>query len=458
MSIVGALVVVAAAVMLFTDVERLPLLLAAVVPFAATSAVTVAGQSVIPYHLVAILLIATSGGLLLRSYHANLSRLPGARPLLAFGVWAVIVTMVSPRIFAGLKVLDPRRGIDLGVKQPASLEPSISNVAQSGYLVLAVLVVAVIAFHPYPAHRLPALAFGLGTVLNTLKGLLPESLQTQVFDNSSNVTYTAGTFDGVERMRGLFSEPAGLGAFSVAAFIFFAVSAARFTGPVRYLSLLFAGWSFTNAALSYSGGAVVTGVLVALVVFARGAYVVIAGRQKISNLGAAGMVAMLPIAAIAGPPVSDFVNAIVVDKSGSASAANRSAADQFSFGVLGNSSGIGTGLGSNRPSSFVASVLSNVGVFGALLLLVALVLVLGYAFLDVRYQPAVWSAIALMISKAVSGPDVSEPILWFLLAVCAQGAWQRYANAPDEPAPGGAATSSHFRRRFVVLGSRSGLG
>ena len=280
MSVIGVLVTVAALAILITNALRMPMLLAAVVPFAATSAVSVAGQSVVPYHLVAILLLALSGRLLAQAYHRDLGTLPGGRPLFMFCAWAVVITIVSPYVFAGIPVLDPRRGIDTGVKDPSTLGVSISNFAQSGYLVLAVLTVVVIAFHPGPAHRLPAIAFATGTVLSSFKSVLPESIQTRIFDNSSNVSYTAGEVDGVERLRGLFSEPSALGAFSVAAFIYFAVAASRSTGSWRYINIALAVWAFVNAALSYSGGAVVTGVIVGFLILLRGAFIVVGGPRQ----------------------------------------------------------------------------------------------------------------------------------------------------------------------------------
>ena len=154
------------------------------------------------------------------------------------------------------------------------------------------------------------------------------------------------------------------------------------------------------------------------------------------------------------PAVSNFVTIIILNKADSSSAANRSAADRFSFDVLYNTAGLGSGLGSNRPSSFVAALLSTVGVLGTSLLVSALVLVLVRAFGDVRYQPAVWSTVVLLVSKSVSGPDISEPVLWFLVAVCAQGAWQsraRHAGVVLPNRSGAVATNPHLRNPVVVL-------
>ena len=39
-----------------------------------------------------------------------------------------------------------------------------------------------------------------------------------------------------------------------------------------------------------------------------------------------------------------------------------------------------------------------------------------------------------MCSKVVAGPDLSDPLMWFLLAICANGAWNPIAPAPDRAA------------------------
>lgn len=403
----------------------LPWVLAAAVPFTATAGVTIAGQSLVMYPLVAVVLIAITlhrGGLK-GALDADLRIKPAAALLLVLAVWSALVTAIGPVFFEGLAVLDPKQGIDGGIANPALLQFRLSNIAQGGYLLIGVATVFVLGTLPKVSPHLPAMAFGTGTVVSSIRYALPENLQTKLFDTSNNVAYTAGEFNGVERLRGIFSEPSTFGAFSAAGAVFFLAASTRFSGGMKVLYLILGIWSFVNAVYSFSGGALVTGLVVFGFLGARGLVNVLRGNAVVSQVGLLVLL-LVPVAAVLfGERVIGFVSLMLSDKASSTSYENRSAADEFSYAILSKTYGVGVGLGSNRPSSFVASLVSTTGILGVLLFSAVLLIVIAKALAVVEFQPAALALVTIVVSKAVSGPDISDPPLWFLLGLCAYAAW-----------------------------------
>lgn len=414
--------------------DSLPWVLSAAFAFLASSGFLVAGQSIVVYYGVAIVMIVLA---VVRVRLRNLLLVvlrtrTGLTSLLVFALWTLLVTLVGPTLFAGTPVLNPREGLDQGVAEPALLTPHISNFAQSAYLLIGVATVVVLGTGTAAAPRLPATGFALGTVLSSTRSLLPESVQREVFDNSSNVTYTTGSIDGVERMRGIFSEPSGLGAFSVTAAVFFVMTASRTTGWPRYLSLGMSVWALVNASLSGSGTALVGGLALLAVIAAQAVYTFLSGHSRVSPSALVGTVLAVPVGMIVGPALYLAATDTVDDKVTGSSYANRSSADRYSVELSLDTYGVGVGLGSHRPSSFVAMMLACTGVLGLVFFVVAVTAILRGAVRDREFQPAAWALVSLLFSKIVAGPDLSDPTMWFLLAVCANAAW-RPGRCPAVP-------------------------
>jgi hypothetical protein len=440
--IIGAIFSIVLVYFLTSRRDQLPWLLSASMPFVATAAYIVAGQSIVIYHVIAVVVVAVAvrsaprGGLLA----TDLTARPGMRLLAAFGLWAIAVTAVAPVIFEGTPVLNPRDGIDAGIINPALLGPQISNLAQGGYLIIGVATVAAIGSMGSLSPRLPAAGFAVGTVLSSARGLLPTDLQRTLFDNSPNVGYTTGAFNGIERMRGVFSEPSALGSFSVATMVFFALTASAVQGYRRWLCVVLAVWAFVNSVLSFSGGAIVSGLAILAILGVRAGARYLTSRSAVSPMALVAGLLLAPAAMVVGGPAYAFVAQVVDEKQGSDSYENRNAADAFSIDLAHQTAGIGVGVGSNRPSSFFAMLISCTGVPGVVLFALAVaVIILGAMAAGSQWHPAAWALIAALIGKVVAGPDLSEPVMWFLLAVCAHAAWHRRDTVDAAlrlPAPG----------------------
>jgi hypothetical protein len=337
--------------------------------------------------------------------------------LVAFGVVALAVTAVAPWVFAGTPVLEPGKGVDLQVHAPSSLTFTIGNAAQCVYLVTAVAA-ARFLWRTGTARLALSVAAWTGTALSAVRGVLRVlgiDRTAWVFDTLGG-TYSG---EGDTRLRGVFAEPSELAAFSLAVVAIAAVRTARAPGSAQRstsgLLLVVAGGDLLASA---SGTAVVAGCLVGvgltavfLIRFVR------SGGAHVAPVVFTTL-AVAFVAVAAGPESVAPAAEIVTDKLTSQSLDARSAADAIGMTVLTDTRGFGAGLGSNRSSSFLVTLLSTTGIAGTGLLVVALLVLLRRCAHTAAAAPAAAGLFGLLVAKAVSAPDLSTPLLWVLIATC----------------------------------------
>ena len=126
------------------------------------------------------------------------------------------------------------------------------------------------------------------------------------------------------------------------------------------------------------------------------------------------------------PSLRNMVIAQTINKGSSVSALVRFSADIYSLDLLVKTHGLGVGLGSNRPSSLVTSILSQVGVVEFLFLLSQ-----SSKFCQ-RFRKRIVGfggvASACCCGCAWRSPDISYPFLWVLLAMAVQSKAFRYGQ------------------------------
>jgi hypothetical protein len=364
-----------------------------------------------------------------------------ANAFAVFLAWATIITVLAPWMFAGVRVLVPRGGVDEQVVDPGFLGYSISNGAQLVYLLLAACA-ALALVRLRGAVVAAGAAFVVGTVMTTVRGLLlrvGDDFLAPVFDTLPNVAYAWTTPE--DRLRGVFSEPSELAAFSLAAVAFSVVAALNGRGRARLLWSAICALACSNLLQASSGTAVVaSAVSIAIGLVVLAVRYVLRGGVGTPWL-VVGALTLAVVALIGGDHLLAPIEELVVDKVDSKSYDSRTGADAFSWGVLADTLGLGAGLGSNRPSSFGMSLLSTVGLPGTAAF-TALVLGLVVAAMRTRATAAAATAlVGLLIAKVVGTPDLSTPILWVLIAACAVPTWTRCRVPPspsDIPVPTGA--------------------
>jgi hypothetical protein len=134
----------------------------------------------------------------------------------------------------------------------------------------------------------------------------------------------------------------------------------------------------------------------------------------------AAMLCAAGISLVFIPSLSEAVLAMTVNKGQGTSLASRVIADQDTIRLLSSTYGLGVGLGSTRPSSLVAALLSTVGLVGTAIsgvFLYKLVRSFPGRQAPKMLQMSFWCLIGLIVADAIAVPDVNRPTLWALLLV-----------------------------------------
>lgn len=385
--------------------------LAASTPFATTAAVTIGGNGVPPFYILAVFGGITAIYTSSRGRHIEHLSL---RLIGIFFLWSGFATAVGPSIFAGIPVLDPRGGIDNQVHEPTPLSYSPSMGAQIVYLALGALVAWYLAQSKTLDPGLLTLPFAIGGVLSIVR-LVPgvAAISDPIFRDYGDLTFN---FYG-SRNFGIFAEPSFLAVFSISALAYFVVRMRLVRGWRLFGLVILAIVTAVNLATSGSGTAAL-----AVLVLGAVAMIYFAWQFLLSRLRLSPMALMVPflVAAIlmTRNPLRDAIVGTVSDKSSSESFVNRNASDLFSLDLAWHTFGIGVGLGASRPSSFFTMLLSNVGIVGVVLV----AFIFAKALLGARgrrdWVPAAASLIALLTAKIIAEPALSTPLMWLILGVC----------------------------------------
>jgi hypothetical protein len=346
--------------------------------------------------------------------------IPGLTILGLFLAWSVLVTLVSPILFNGAPIVSPT-ATNLVAGRITS-----SNIAQVAYLVLGIGVVVLLARSRRVGREIigltlwVALALSLWRYLNMYAGV---PFPVGLFDNSTGFVYIQTEVGGAARFRGIFSEPAALASAAVAAIAYGLSTVARVRGAKRLGPLVLIAISIFLGVVSTSTTFVVA--IVALAVIAGLTFGLgFLSRRTRFSVGVTVLACALAIAAVwALPAIGSFVATTLGDKVGTASYAQRSSADSDSYRVFIDTWGIGVGLGAGRASSLLPTLLSTTGLIGTLLYAAA-ILEVGVRSFPIRHlRPVLWTLVALLVVRLISGPDPFDTtgLLWLCLGVLGHG-------------------------------------
>ncbi len=344
-------------------------------------------------------------------------------PLFVFVVYSVYSSFFFPEFFQGLPVFNPRKGIDSQVGNMDRLKYGVSNIAQSVYLILNLCTV----INAIILNKTRELA-------NTVKALYKILAFTIVFFAfwqllakgfslyyPNEILYSIGdrgqfeqSILSVFRTNGSLREPSELGTFCGALAIglyFLWLEEKR----KRYALLLFL--VILTALLSTSSlGLITVAVLITIFVINRLVNVIITRRLNLVFLLLVSVLSIFVF--IIFLYTYQFVEVIfsssLVNKLESNSANNRFFSDRHGIDLLFQTYGLGVGLGSNRPSSMIAYILSNIGVMG---FLAFFTFVLGSYLVFKKYGNPItyYPFMAIVIIKCVAGPDLSTEYMWVML-------------------------------------------
>jgi hypothetical protein len=400
--------------------------------------------------------------------------------LSAFAVYAIASAFTLPWIFEGIKVLSPRSGLDIQYLNPSTLRWSLSNAGQAGYMLMnfAVFLFLVLRVHGDRDHAFTHLLL-LGIGLWLIGFALFQHISVLYFPNDAyNALYTLSHNNPVStsypvttaRTNSFFLEPSFFGGFA-AALAILGMNVHMYSGRTLPLLLALAGGYAVLTSVSATGYvAFVAGVLV------TGAFVVIRLLRTRASPPDRQAARRFPVVLVLLLCVgllfwqeqtrldqAELVRQQTLEKQNTGSFRVRLWADQFSLSTVSEETYfLGAGLGSNRPSSFLAYLVSNMGLPG-------LISFLGFVFFLARaclreldrlgpWALAVCAAFfTYLVAMFAALPDPSwPPYLWILAGLTVaelapsqnNGATSSQARAPQPEVP--TAGNSHNQQHLAA--------
>jgi hypothetical protein len=342
---------------------------------------TVQSQTVFLLGLIFKTMPKRYAGLSAAQFSAILSKLG---LLFAFLAAAIVISIVSPLLFAGDITVVPMR-IDDDF-ETSILVPTVANLTQCAYLtasVLAAATIAVLAMNPkfIGWFVMSLLIGGLVVIATGIADIIfGESGALAPFRNASYSLHESDSVGGMKRVIGLTPEASAFGwnCMYFAAMLLFLrpiVPRQSFRGVIVIVILLL----ILMAVLSTSSTAYLWIISLAACYvsdFAMRCFRPTANKGKLAAMGIECYLIILLLvigAAILmfGEGVYDraceALDAILFKKTESDSFFGRSFWNETSLAAFTSSHGLGVGVGSTRSSSTYIGLLSNTGVVGTIL-------------------------------------------------------------------------------------------
>jgi hypothetical protein len=405
------------------------------------------GGSIQPSHLLVLFFVATA---LLRPIETQAALASIAYPSPGFWFAAYILFSAAsafflPRIFAGATlVYSSARDASGTMSTVASpLAPGSSNFTQAVYLLGDLACFAVVSGLARLGHaRLIARSLivtamaCLGLALLDIGVFMTDQAELLDFIRNANYTmHTAETISGFKRIVGSFPEASSYGS---AALVFFSFTLLlwleRFPSRLTGLATVSIG---TTIILCTSTTAYIAGLLV------LGLVVLFSLKRLPSGRATAPYATFLVVTLFMVPctivalmlipdawnSITDLTSITFADKLESQSGEERTAWNTLALVSFVETATFGAGLGTVRASSFIAALLSNVGLSGTVLFVVFLYSLLTAAGRNESDAPedraigiaAVLASLAQIASAAISGSSTDLGLLFSITAGLATG-------------------------------------
>ncbi|PLP56590.1 hypothetical protein CYK37_24430 [Mesorhizobium loti] len=363
----------------------------------------------------------------------------GIRPiwiLASLMVYAIIGAWLFPRFFAGQTVVFVQSKIR-GIVVEASLTPVSGNISQTGYFILGGLTTIALCTLLLHGERIDqirrgfflwcGLHAGMGVVdfvgKNAGIGDMLAPIRTANYAIISNA-YEAG----FARITGPFSEASSFAGASLACLAF---SYTYWRRTKSRLSLWLSVILLFLTTLSTSSTAYVGLALLCIPVVISMSASVLRGKIEreeilIVLLMVVGVVGIMSVSLYRDDALDPFVRLIdstIINKAGSASGHERTYWNVKSLQSFVDTGGLGVGFGSSRASSWPIAVLSQLGLFGSLMMVMLLgVLIRGLRGVQDWVAPGTAAvvmsirnaSIAGMIANSVSGGSADPGVLFFI--------------------------------------------
>lgn len=338
--------------------------------------------------------------------------------LLLFASFAILITVFSPYLFEGIRVLSPSMGIDDGVLRGGKrLLFSNSNIAQIVLLIVNMLTI----FYAYLNRRKIDFTFLFNTFLLSVCLILVLGFwrylsaygfivfPSNFFDNNQGHAILASAIvENRFRFTANFLEASSAGQFLSA----IGISLLLLKSKKSYILMAV---TFLGLILTISGAGYV-GLIIGFVIWGL--------KSNYKQLVQIFIVGIFIVLVLYLSGFLELFYSVISTKSETASGVNRSASNIFSFRICLETYLFGAGMGSSRCSSFLFNLLATVGVLGTFLyyrfLIVPLKRLYANSSFDKRIDFLFMFGILFSLNQIISAPDLSNQYLWvwlFLFAI-----------------------------------------
>lgn len=330
--------------------------------------------------------------------------------MIVFVVFVIIGVIVLPYLFYGIGVYTPRLGIDSQVSYQTPLVQSASQIGQVVYLILNLVVVISLCsvvnsiIHIIKIVFYVALAVSIWQLVSKLTDL---PFPTELIANNIAYSYVSDQYlYGFPRINGGFLEASTASAYfssMTAFFIGYYFKSGK--GSIEIVLSLLA----TLLTTSTTGIVVITVLATSFCLFL---IYKLLKQQSINISSIFYIVAIITIVTFL-VNASNILQLVTLGKANSMSYVNRSASNDYSIILVLKTWGLGVGLGSNRPSSFLAYVFSNLGIFLSLMLIA----IVARVSFSTRNKLMLWPFLAYLFAKVIAIPDLNDNWLWIFFAL-----------------------------------------
>ncbi|MGK0663324.1 hypothetical protein [Serratia marcescens] len=336
----------------------------------------------------------------------NVSKVTLLSSLLLF--FAVFITFTTPSLFSGVHVVSPAFSFEVNYATDGiPLRPTMSNVSQ--VLLFAINIVTLLIVHRfapkiiefsqiYISYYLSVLIFAFFSLWWIISR---DSLPVDFLYSNGGYTITALS---ESRLASTYSEPSSAGAFiasSLAPLLFARKKVGVLILGIGMLFLL---------TLNRSSTAVLTAVTSFILFFIL--------RGTNSKKALLSISILVIVSAIVFILFGDTLFYLYDQKMSSDSGVIRSWSNFLSLTALFDSYFLGLGLGSNRASSLLLTILTNLGFIGFILFLVVIYYLINPLYKN-RNEPDALFFLTLFLGFILgaffSVPDISSPSLWMFL-------------------------------------------
>ncbi len=355
---------------------------------------------------------------------------------IVFAFFTIIWSFIAPFVFAEYPVFPPALGIDFSaIYGPSPLRFSEYNIAFGIYILFYILTLIFIINTNWGRNDLKILH---KTFVMSFLIVLVTSI-SQIFNfvlkipDITPYLYTivtrelsfsmTGDFLSLPRIQATYQEPSMVSPFIVGVYSYYLYNTFKYKN-LLYLTItiialiLILFFASTTAYIS-------TMVLTLLVIYFNlplriKNYIVYINPSKIIIIFIIIIIIALIFTGIVFFTIGFdsfifLVNEYLVNKSGSGSYKFRTTADLHALRLFIDTYGFGVGLGSNRPSSLLPYLLSQLGFVGTWLFLVFIYKIMYFTYKSLKntkYFQYFFLIPAVFVSQLIAYPDITNPTLW----------------------------------------------